>query len=119
MQADYIRAGQQLFQVCVPAAVRLQTFILIPVKGQFVLYLTAEHLYWPAFHINVQNFLGAQGNIRADENTQGSGIQEHILRMAEQNYGIFNAIETPFITADIITQLPEVTRLTAASVFRR
>ena len=85
----------------------------------FVLYLTAEHLYWPAFHINVQNFLGAQGNIRADENTQGSGIQEHILRMAEQNYGIFNAIETPFITADIITQLPEVTRLTAASVFRR
>ncbi len=92
---------------------------LIPVKGQFVLYLTAEHLYWPAFHINVQNFLGAQGNIRADENTQGSGIQEHILRMAEQNYGIFNAIETPFRTADIITQLPEVTRLTAASVFRR
>ena len=75
---------------------------LVPVKCQFVLGLAEEHLYWPPFHIFVQNLTGAQGNIRADKGPQGFGGMERILWIADQYHGIIDAIKASFISIDII-----------------
>ena len=51
---------------------------LVPVKCQFVLGLAEEHLYWPPFHISVQNLTGAQGIIHNTEHRL-SGLQGFLI----------------------------------------
>ena len=78
---------------------------LVPVKCQSVLGLAEEHLYWPPFHISVQDFTGAQGNIRADKSPQGFGGMERILWIADQYHGIIDAVKAPFLSIDIIAPI--------------
>jgi len=75
----------------------------MPVKCQFVLGLTEEHLDRPPFHIFVQDFTGTQRNIRADKSPQSFGGMECVFWVADQYYGIIDAIEASFISVDIIT----------------
>ena len=75
---------------------------LVSVKCQFVPGLPEEHLYWPPFHIFVQNFAGTQRYIRANESPQSFGNLECVFGVAVQHHRILNAVEASFIAIDII-----------------